>query len=169
MGDATLVNGGGMLRKLLAVAGLAIVATLTVSAIAIGSHTITADSHSTVVNGWDPKNKPSCATFGNFSKSVTVGSIADGTYDGIIEIYGFDGEAFNWRFVPGAEDLYDMGVILVKGGPTDLEKYVYDYAGGGLDDYDEGLTGPPNAKDSSKNYGASNALFCLDPKGGGDN
>jgi hypothetical protein len=155
------------LRRGLALAGFAVVALLGLAAIAVAGHTVTADSHSTVVNGWDPKNKPSCSSYGNFSASVTVGSIANGQYGGIIEIYGFDGEKFNWRFVSGAEHLYDMGIVLVKGGPRDLEKYVYDYTGAGLDDHDEGLTGPPNSKGGV--YGSSNALFCLDPKGGGDN
>ena len=95
-------------------------------------------SSSTVGDALDRRGKRTCASFGNFNKSITVGSIANGIYDDIVEIYGFDGEKFNWRLVPSALHAYDMGVVLVKGGPSDLEKYVYDYAGGGLDDYDEG-------------------------------
>ena len=154
------------MKKLVLAAAAAGVLTLGVVGLASASHTITADSHSTIVNGWDPKNKPTCPA--QTLAPQGVGSIANGFY-GPIEIYGFNGESFNWRIRPAYLSVYDMAVVLVKGGPSDLEQYNYDYAGGGLDDYDEGLTGPPNTANNKGFFGASNALFCFDPKGGGYN
>jgi hypothetical protein len=164
------------MKKLIAAVAVAVVASVGVIGVATAGHTVTADSHVTITNGWDPRNKPSCPS--GTVNGGRIESIANGVF-GKIEIYGFDGEKFNWRILeaydgdgvaddPNPATHIDMAVVLVKGGPTDLEQYNYDYAGGGLDDYDEGLTGPPNAK-SGKYYGASNALFCFDPKGGGNN
>lgn len=113
---------------------------------------------------WDPHNQGCPAAAGN-AYSIKVDPVVSGTY-GPITIT-VNGSSFSWAL--NDSSTYDMGVVLVKGGPSDVKVYTYDYADEvSYDDASSGLTAADNPH-SGKPYGLSHITFCLDPKGGGDN
>lgn len=112
---------------------------------------------------WNGQDKPACGTAGN-AWSYKVDPVASGTY-GPVTIT-VTGSTFSWVLNDTAN--YDMGAIAVKGGPSQVKVYTYDYAGSGLSDSGSGLTAALNPN-SGKPYGLSHLLICLDPKGGGNN
>jgi hypothetical protein len=87
--------------------------------------------------------------------------------DQYVTITNYNGHSFSWAFTALGNKTYDMAVVIVKGGPNSAV-YTYDFATGGLDDSDNGLTAPTNSK-TGKDYGISHIQFCYDPKGGGNN
>lgn len=114
----------------------------------------TAETHF-VVSG-----SPSCPAGTTAGGSITLQPGANGTFDGLITVTGYDGDSFNWAFTQLAEDTKDMAVVIVRGG-NNAVVYTYDHQVDGLDDDDSGLTAPDGQDIVS-------IQFCLDVKGGAD-
>ena len=112
---------------------------------------------------WDAKNKPACP--GGSSYSLKVDPVVSGTY-GPVSITVSD-STFSWAILPQYLNVYDMAVVMVKGGPSQVKQYWYDseYVIS-YDDASSGLTAADNPN-SGKPYGLSHILFCFDPKGSG--
>ena len=112
---------------------------------------------------WDAKNKPACPAGSNYS--VKVDPVESGTY-GPVSVT-VSGDSFSWAILPEYLNVYDMAVVMVKGGPSQVKQYWYDWDYViSYDDWSTGLTAADNPN-SGKPYGLSHALFCFDPKGGG--
>jgi hypothetical protein len=122
----------------------------------VDSYNGTAESHAVIAGN------PDCP-FG--TSGFKIDSVpANGVHGGLVEVTNSDGTYFDWALVPDALHVVDMGAVIVKGGPN-AAVFIYDYAGGGQDDSDVGLSAPWNKKAP---YGVSHVSFCFDPKGGGD-
>src|ERR1041385_1359602 len=113
---------------------------------------------------WDPHNQGCPGGSGN-GYSYKIEPVTSGTYGPVtINVHG---SSFDWTL----NDIHawDMGAILVKGGPSEVRVYVYDYAdAASWDDAGTGLVAARNPN-NGKTYGLSHVTICLDPKGGGDN
>lgn len=112
---------------------------------------------------WDAHDKPSCPAGSGSAWSQKIDPVVSGTY-GPVTIT-VDGSTFSWVL---NDDAYDMGAVMVKGGPSQVRVYVYDYADPvSYDDAGSGLTAAINPH-NGKPYGLSHIYVCLDPKNGGD-
>lgn len=105
---------------------------------------------------WDPHDKPACGA--GTAWSYKVEPVTSGVY-GPISVT-VNGSSFNWSILPEYLHTYDMGSILVKGGPSWVR--VYDFTDPANDSWD-GLTSAINPN-NGKPYGLSHILICLDPK-----
>ena len=113
---------------------------------------------------WDPHNQ-GCPAGSGSALSFKIDPVASGTY-GPVTIT-VNGSSFDWVLNDNVK--YDMGAVLVKGGPSSVHVYVYDYADPvSYDDASTGLVAATNPN-TGQPYGLSHITFCLDPKGGGDN
>jgi hypothetical protein len=130
---------------------LAMVLTLGIAGAATAGHTVTANSHETVVGN------PSCPGDSAYKLKIEAEDLAVGSY-GAINITAYNGTYVSWAIASGYLDTYDANLVIVKGGPN-AEIYHYD----SWDDYDNGLTAPLNPN-SGKWYGISHVQFCFDPK-----
>jgi hypothetical protein len=113
---------------------------------------------------WDNHNS-GCPGGSGSAWSTRIDPVVSGTY-GPVTIT-VNGDSFSWVLNDSVH--YDMGAVMVKGGPSDVRVYVYDYADAvSYDDASSGLVAATNPH-NGKPYGLSHITICLDPKGGGDN
>jgi hypothetical protein len=152
------------MRKLFVLgAALAIAITATSIAIAAGQDGGAPESSFTIP--WDPKNQPTCpATNGQtFGWKFDLEDGADANF-GPVHLKVVNGTLY-WTLIDPA---YDTAYIGIKGGPSEVKFYKFDFEAATAWDDGGTLTAPINPK-TNRPYGVSHVYICLDPKGFGDN
>jgi hypothetical protein len=157
------------MRKVLAAVLGAGIATLVVAGVSMATHEYTGKADSVAVIY---KGDAGAGAGGNVDcpANTIVGPKIDpgGNYsDANLTVSNFNGQTFDWAFTDSGIHVFDMAVVIVKGGPASAV-YTYDFASIEFDDSDTGLSAPTNPKNGN-DYGISHIQFCYDPKGGGDN
>lgn len=157
------------MRKVLAAALGACVVTLVIAGVSAATHEYTGSAESVAIISKDdagagPGGNVACPANTIVGPKLDPGSNYS---DANLTVSNYDGHTFDWAFTPAGIHVYDMAIVIVKGGPASAV-YTYDYASIEFDDSDNGLSAPINPK-NGKDYGVSHIQFCFDPKGGGDN
>ena len=131
------------MRKVLAAALGACVVTLVIAGVSAATHEYTGSAESVAIiykddagaaTGWQRRvsrkhhRRSEARPGSNYS-------------DANLTVSNYDGHTFDWAFTPAGIHVYDMAIVIVKGGPASAV-YTYDYASIEFDDSDNGLSAP---------------------------